>query len=358
MRSPVPRRTIEEVDVKALQLTGWKPEPEVREIPELEPAPGEVLVRVGGAGACHSDLHLMHDFEPGAMPWELPFTLGHENAGWVEAVGAGVHGLEIGEPVAVYGACGRCHRCRQGMENYCERQGEIGSMGGGLGRDGGMAPFMIVPSARLLVPLGDLDPAEAAPLTDAGLTPYHAIKRSLGLLVPGSTAVVVGVGGLGHMAVQMLKALSPATVIAVDQRKEALAVAADVGADQTVLAGDGAADEVRELSRGKGADVVLDVVGADSTLAFAASVARPLGHLTIVGIAGGSVSVSFFGIANEVSVATTYWGSLPELMEVVALAQEGRIQAHVQRFDFDHALDAYAALREGRLDGRAVIVPS
>jgi propanol-preferring alcohol dehydrogenase len=156
----------------------------------------------------------------------------------------------------------------------------------------------------------------------------------------------------------MLKALSPATVIAVDQRKEALAVAAEVGADQTVLAGDGAADEVRELSRGKGADVVLDVVGADSTLAFAASVARPLGHLTIVGIAGGSVSVSFFGIANEVSVATTYWGSLPELMEVVALAQEGRIQAHVQRFDFDHALDAYAALREGRLDGRAVIVPS
>ena len=197
--------------MRALRLPAWKHEPELAEITDPEPGPGEVVIRVGGAGACHSDLHLMHDFEPGLLPWGPPFTLGHENAGWVDAIGAGVKGLEIGEPVAVYGpwGCSRCYRCRQGMENYCERQAEIGPAGGGLGLDGGMAPKMLVPSARLLAPLGDLDPVDAAPLTDAGITPYHAVKRSLPLLVPGSTAVVIGAGGLGHMAIQILARADP-----------------------------------------------------------------------------------------------------------------------------------------------------
>ncbi|HEY3486278.1 MAG TPA: alcohol dehydrogenase catalytic domain-containing protein, partial [Ilumatobacteraceae bacterium] len=162
--------------MRALQLTGWQQPPEIREVPEPEPGPGQVVVRVGGAGACHSDLHIMDEFVDGMLPAVLPFTLGHENAGWVHALGAGVEGLEVGQPVAVYGpwGCGRCHRCRQGLENYCERQAEVGPPGGGLGLDGGMAKLLLVPSARSLVPLGDLDPAEAAPLTDAGLTPYHA----------------------------------------------------------------------------------------------------------------------------------------------------------------------------------------
>jgi propanol-preferring alcohol dehydrogenase len=346
--------------MKALQLTAWKNDPELREVPDPDPGPGQVVVRIGGAGACHSDLHLMHDVADGAVPWNPPFTLGHENAGWVDAVGAGVRDVEVGQPVAVYGAwgCGLCHRCRQGMENYCERQREIGNAGGGLGLDGGMAPRMLVPSARLLVPLGDLDPADAAPLTDAGLTPYHAVKRSLPLLIPGSTAVAIGAGGLGHMAVQLLKALSPATVIAVDQRKEALRLAGDLGADHGVLAGDDAAAEITELTKGRGADVVVDLVGADATLALAAAVTRPLGHITLVGIAGGALPVSFAGIANEVSVATTYWGTLPELMEVIALASTGRIRAHVRRFPLDDAPLAYEAMREGGLEGRAVIVPS
>jgi propanol-preferring alcohol dehydrogenase len=207
------------------------------------------------------------------------------------------------------------------------------------------------------VPLGDLDPVEAAPLTDAGLTPYHAVKRSLPLLVPGSTVAVIGAGGLGHMAVQILRETCAATVIAVDQRKEALTLVGDLGAHHGVLAGETAAEEIRELTAGKGADVVLDIVGADATLALAAAITRPLGHLTIVGIAGGSVPVSFFGIGYEVSVATTYWGSLPELMEVITLATAGRIRAHVQRFDLDDAPAAYQAMRDGALDGRAVIVP-
>lgn len=343
----------------ALQLTAWKHDPEIRSVPDPEPGPGQVLVRVGGAGACHSDLHLVHDFEDGLVPWGPPFTLGHENAGWVEAVGPGVEGLEVGLPVAVHGpwGCGRCARCAAGMENYCERAAEIGPAGGGLGLDGGMAPYLLVPSPRLLVPLGDLDPVEAAPLTDAGLTPYHAIARSLPVLGPGSHAVVIGAGGLGHMAVQILAALTPATVIVVDQRAEALRTVAPMGATHGVLAGEGAADEVRDHTGGRGADLVLDLVGVDATLALGAAVARPLGHLTIVGIGGGTLPISFFGIAYEVSVATTYWGSRPELFEVLDLARRGHIRPHVQRFALDDAPAAYEALAAGEVEGRAVIVP-
>jgi len=345
--------------MKAFQLTAWKQGGELREVPEPDPGPGEVLVRIAGAGACHSDLHLMHDFDSGLIPWSLPFTLGHENTCWVEAHGPGVDGLEIGEPVAVYGAwgCGRCARCLVGAENYCEAPDAPSSVVGGLGGNGGMAPLMLVPGARYLVPLGELDPVEAAPLTDAGLTPYHAVKRSLPLLVPGSTAVVIGVGGLGHLAVQMLSTLSPATVVAVDERDGALALAREVGAHLTVAAGIGAVEEIKSLTGGRGADVVLDLVGSDITLALAGAVVRPLGHLTIVGIAGGTLPVSFFSMGYEVAVTTTYWGTLPELAEVLALAATGRIRARVTRFPLEAAGDAYAAMRAGTLEGRAVVVP-
>lgn len=345
--------------MQALQLTAWKHAPELREVAEPEPAAGQVVVRIGGAGACHSDLHLLDEFAAGPPGWSPPFTLGHENAGWVHAVGDGVTGVQIGEAVAVYGpwGCGRCHRCRQGMENYCERQDQIGASGGGLGRDGGMASLMLVPDARLLVPLGDLDPVDAAPLTDAGLTPYHAIKRSLALLVPGSTAVVIGAGGLGHMAIQILEALTPATIVAVDRRESALALAGEVGAHHGVVAGDDAAAEIRDLTGGRGADVVIDLVGADATMALGAAVVRPMGHLTIVGIAGGTLPVSFFTVPYEVSVATTYWGSLPELMEVISLAESGRIHAHVERCALADAPAVYDRMRAGQLSGRAVIVP-
>lgn len=346
--------------MQALQLTGWKQPGELVEVEQPEPGPGQVLVRIGGAGACHSDLHLMHDFEPGMMPWSPPFTLGHENAGWVEALGAGVSGLEVGEAVAVYGpwGCGLCRRCALGMENYCERPELTGAAVGGLGADGGMASHMLVPSVRHLVPIGDLDPAEAAPLTDAGLTPYHAVKRGLHLLTPGSVAVVIGVGGLGHLAVQMLRALSPATVIAVDQRDDALRLAESVGAHHAVVSDDDAVATIRDLSGGQGADVVLDCVGVDATLALGAAASRVLGQLTIVGIGGGTLPLGFFTIPYEVSVATTYWGTLPELHEVLAMARAGLITPHVQRFALDEAPAVYERLAAGDIDGRAVIVPS
>lgn len=348
--------------MRALQFHQWKTEPELTTVPDPEPGPGEILVRIAGAGACHSDLHVMHDFEPGVLPYDLPFTLGHENAGYVERLGPGVDpgfGIEPGAAVAVYGpwGCGRCRNCRQGMENYCLHAAEIGAAGAGLGRDGGMADYMIVPSHRLLVPLGDLDPVEAAPLTDAGLTPYHAIKRSLSKLVPGSTAVVIGAGGLGHMAVQILRSLSPATIVAVDRDASKLKLAREVGADHAVVSGDDAAEEIRKISGGRGCELVVDNVGVQQTVDLAAAVSRPLGDIALVGIGGGTLGVGFFTVPQEASVATTYWGSIVELQEVIALARAGRISVHVERFSLDEAMEAYRKLEAGEVNGRAVVVP-
>lgn len=345
--------------MKAYQLTEWEHPAELREVDVPEPGPGQVLIRVGGAGACHSDLHLM-EWPPGTLGFDVPFTLGHENAGWVAAVGAGVQGVEEGEAVQVYGpwGCGRCRACRLSAENYCERQAEIGAFGGGLGLDGGMAEYMLVPNPRLLLPLGDLDPREAAPLSDAALTPYHAIKRSLHLLVPGSTAVVIGVGGLGHMGVQILRALTSARIVAVDVSEEHLKLASEVGADHCVKAGEGAAEEIREITKGRGCELVADMVGSDDSIALGAAVAKFESHVTVVGLAGGRYEFAFGAVPFEAQLCIPYWGTAVELMECLDLAREGRIHSHVEHFSLDEAPQAYEKMREGHLDGRAVISPA
>jgi len=308
--------------VKAYQLVEWQQPPELREVEVPEPGPGEVLVKVGGAGACHSDLHLM-EWPAGTLPYPLPFTLGHENAGWIEAVGAGVTGWDVGEAVAVYGpwGCGRCRACRSTLETLCERAAEIGAAGGGLGRDGGMAEYMIVPDTRLLVPLGDLDPRDAAPLSDAALTPYHALKLHLPKLVPGTHVVVIGVGGLGHMAVQLVRAMSPAQVIALDVDAGKLELAKQVGATHAVQSGDTAAEEIRELT-------------------------------------GGTLPLTFGVTPMDASLTFPYWGSTIELAEVLDLARTGQITAHVEHFPLDRVGDAYDRMRAGTLTGRAVITPN
>src|SRR3954471_21279577 len=188
--------------MRAVRLTGWQRPPELCEIPEPVAAPGGVVLRVAGAGLCHSDLHLMH-WPAGTLPYELPFTLGHEVAGEVVALGEGAEGLDVGDSMLVYGpwGCGVCPRCSRGEEHLCERRDLRRGTGCGLGRNGGLAEYVVLPSPRLAVGIGDLDPAAAAPLADAALTPYHAVKRALRDLRPGSAAVVIGVGGLGHVAV-------------------------------------------------------------------------------------------------------------------------------------------------------------
>jgi propanol-preferring alcohol dehydrogenase len=348
--------------MRALRLLDWKSDPVLVDVEAPVAGPGQVVVRVGGAGACHSDLHLMYDFEPGLTPWGPPFTLGHENAGWVHELGEGVTGLAVGQPVAVYGpwGCGDCERCRVGLETYCEHPALAPAPGGGggLGTDGGMAEFLLVPAARHVIPLPDgLEPVHAAPLTDAGLTPYHAIRRSWAKLPPGATAVAIGIGGLGHVGVEILKATTAARVIAVDSRKEALQLAEECGADLTVMAEDGAAEQIRKATKGRGADVVLDFVGATSTLMLGAACVRTLGDLTIIGIGGGTLPVGFFSVPYEVSIQSTYWGSRPELIEVLDLGARGLIRPRVVTFPLTEAPAAYRQLREGSVHGRAVIVP-
>jgi propanol-preferring alcohol dehydrogenase len=324
-----------------------------------EPGPGEVLVKVGGAGSCHSDLHLL-ELPAGARSFTLPFTLGHENAGWVEKMGPGATGFVPGDPVVVYGpwGCGLCMNCRKGMENYCQTPGKP-SPGGLGGTDGGMAEYLLVPSTRYLIPLGDLDPREAAPLTDAGLTSYHAVKRSVHLLGPGSTAVVIGAGGLGQMAIQVLRALcATTTIVAVDTSPEKLEIAKTMGADEGLLSGDDAITHIKDITKGHGAELVLDLVAVNPTLAMAARVARVLGHLTIVGVGTATLPVSFTSPPHECCVTSPFWGSIPELIEVIDLAQSGKIQMLVEQFPLERAAEAYDLLHEGKIRGRAVITPN
>lgn len=344
----------------AYQFHTWGEQPELREIEPPRAGPGEVVIRVGGAGACHSDLHIVSAREQ--FPWKLPFTLGHENAGWIEEVGAGVKGWEPGAPVAVYGpwGCGRCRQCRLSAENCCENFASMGSAGGGAGRDGGMAELMLVPSDRLLVPLGELHPLEAAPLTDAGLTPYHAIKRSLPLLTPGSSAVVIGLGGLGHMALQLLRRLSPAKIIAVDSAPAKVETATAYGADVAVHSS-GDSDAVAEIlahSGGKGATVVFDLVGAPATAKLAGAISRRGGEVSMVGLGGAELPVGFRSVASDCTVVSPYWGTLVELMEVIELANLGLIKAEIERFALADVAGAYERMEAGTLKGRAVIEPS
>ncbi|MFB7943382.1 NAD(P)-dependent alcohol dehydrogenase [Kitasatospora phosalacinea] len=345
--------------MKAVQYRTVGGHPEVVTVPDPEPGPGQVLLKVTAAGVCHSDIAVM-SWPAEQLPFPLPLTLGHEGVGTVAALGAGVTGLTEGESVAVYGpwGCGSCAKCAEGKENYCLRAGSLGIMPPGLGAPGAMAEYMVVDDPRHLVPLGDLDPVRTVPLTDAGLTPYHAIKRSLPKLVPGSTAVVIGTGGLGHVAIQLLRAMTAARVIALDVTEEKLALARTVGAHEAVLSDGAAAGKVRELTAGLGAQAVLDFVGAPPTTALAGQLAAVEGDVTIVGIGGGTLAVGFGALPYEVSVTSPYWGSRAELIEVLDLARAGAVDVHVETYGIDEAPLAYERLHAGKVNGRAVILPN
>lgn len=344
--------------MKAYQFTKWQKKAEIRDVPVPEPKAGEVLIKVGGSGACHSDLHVM-EWPEGQLPWKLPFTLGHETAGWVEKLGAGATGFDKGDAVLVYGpwGCGHCKPCRLGRENYCDAAATLPSSGGGLGTDGGHAEFMIVPSTRLLVPLGDLEPAYAAPLADAALTPYHAITHVRDRLTPDSSVLVIGAGGLGHMAIELLHQTTGVRIIATDLSADKLEIAKSSGADEVILSGEKTAEQVRELTHGAGVQAVFDVVGADSTMQLGAASLKAEGVLTIIGLAMGTYGVNFFTVPYGATVRTTYWGTAPELMEIVELAQARKIKARVQKFPLDQVGEVYDKLAKGEIDGRAVIVP-
>jgi alcohol dehydrogenase, propanol-preferring len=344
--------------MKALQYRTVGAEPEVVDVPEPEPGPGQILVRVTAAGVCHSDVAVM-SWPAEQLYFPLPLTLGHEGAGTVAALGSGVTGLEPGESVAVYGpwGCGLCRSCAQGKENYCLEAQRLGIFPPGLGAPGAIAEYLLVDDKRHLLPLGDLDPVTTVPLTDAGLTPYHAIKGALPRLRPGSTAVVIGAGGLGHVAIQLLRALSPARVVALDLNEHKLGLAAEVGAHETLISDAGAAQKVKRMTGGHGADAVFDFVGAAPTVATATACAGMEAEVVIVGIGGGAATVGFGATPYDCAVRAPYWGSRGELIEVFELARAGVVEVHVERFGIDDAPEAYRRLHAGTINGRAVILP-
>jgi propanol-preferring alcohol dehydrogenase len=344
--------------MRAVRLEAWGRPPVLTEVPVPSPGPGAVLLRVQAAGLCHSDLHVM-DAAPGVLPYELPFTLGHEVVGSVARLGDGVPREWLGRSCAVHGiwSCGRCRNCRRGRENYCLHL--VGPVGGGLGLDGGLADYVLVPDLRHLVPVDDADATAMAPLTDAGLTALHAVRTHLGQLEGDGVAVLVGIGGLGHLALQIVRAITGARTVAVDTDLAARDLALRLGADAVT----GDLQEVPRLildvAGEAGADLVLDFVGAQTTLDAGAGWLTPGGTLAVVGSAGGELTVAKGRqLPPGWTVAAPFWGPRQDLEAVVALARRGAVAAEVEVFPIEQALEAYGRLRESRVRGRAVVVPA
>ena len=341
--------------MRAYQLRAAGRMPEVVEVPIPEPGPGQVRLKTAGAGLCHSDL-LVFNADPSFYP--LPMTIGHEATGWVDAVGSGVQGLKLGDAYGVYFAwgCGRCAPCAHGAENVCHNAYSV--PGFATGSDGGMADYILVDNVRHLVPLGDSDPIAAAPLMCAGITTYHAVEQAMPRLTPGTSATVIGVGGLGHIAIQILKALTPAKVIAVDTQDDKLEQARQLGADIALISDANTADAIRSATNGLGSNVVLDFVGNNPTLMLGKSILAFQGLQEIVGVGGGTLPVSFLDFARDASVTLPYAGTISDLHGVVSLFASGLVHPEVTQIGFDKLNDTYKLMDLGKLKGRAVLVPS
>jgi len=329
---------------------------EVRDVDVPEPGPGEVLVKVAGAGLCHSDCMIMHS--PAVYrPDGKGFTIGHEAAGWIDRAGAGVTSVSAGQPVVVHAeyGCGQCQVCRSGSERYCPVIRPASGMG--LGFDGGLAEYVCVP-ARTVVALPDgLDPRHAGPLDDAGLTPYHAIRTSMPWLEAGSIATVIGIGGLGHLAVQILKAVSPATIVAVEKDPARRQFALDLGADVALDPADDAARQIKAMGA-DGSNLVLDLVGSDDTLALAVGSAARQGKVVCVGAALGSVPWGLIHAPWECVLQSTYSGEAWELAQLVQLAASGAVKVTATELTLDEVPAAYERLDRGEQGtGRLIAIP-
>jgi propanol-preferring alcohol dehydrogenase len=329
----------------------------VEDVQTPTPGSGQVVVAVGGAGFCHSDIHVI-DGEIKILP-RMPLILGHENAGIVSAIGSGVVGVQEGDAVAVFGGwgCGRCDYCVTGHEQLCAAPQWAGlSM-----YDGGYAEYLLVPHERYLVKLSTLKPAEAAPLTDAALTPYRAIKKALPFLEPDHYALVIGLGGLGQYGLKLLKLLTGCPVIVVDVQEDKLQLARDLGAAETFNGKDSdVAARITDLTKGLGVNASFDFVGTDQTLGLAIAATRSLGKVSQIGLAGGAARMKVLENTRfEVQFEATLWGTIKELREVIALAETGALTAiPLELAPLARINDVYARLKRGDIQGRAVIIPA
>jgi NAD+-dependent secondary alcohol dehydrogenase Adh1 len=342
--------------MKAVRLHGYGQRPVVEEVSEPQlTGPLDVIVRIGGAGLCRTDLHIIEGQWREKSNVELPYTLGHENAGWVQEVGGAVTNVEPGDAVIVHPlvTCGLCRACRAGDDMHCEN-----NLFPGISTNGGFAELLKT-NARAVVKLPDgVEPKDVAAHADAGLTAYHAVKKAARILYPGATAIVIGAGGLGHVGIQSLKVLSAARVIVLDRSEGSLELARECGADETILVDGSEVEAVRERTGGLGAEAVLDFVGEGGALGDSIAMLREAGTHYVIGY-GGVLSVPAIDIiSSEINVVGNLVGTYNDLAELMTLAAEGRVTLHTSTYPLDAANEAMDDLEAGRLHGRGILIPA
>jgi NAD+-dependent secondary alcohol dehydrogenase Adh1 len=323
------------------------------EDPRIE-TPTDVVVRIGGAGVCRTDLHIVEGIWREKSNVKLPYIMGHENAGWIEAAGSAVEGLKVGDPVICHPlvTSGHCLACRRGNDMHAD-----GSSFPGINANGGYAQYLRTGFRSLIKLPASLAPKDVAPYTDAGLTAYRAAKKASRHLLPGQFAVVIGVGGLGHIGIQVLRALCAASIIAVDRAKGALDLAKTCGADHLVIANGSEVDTILALTGGKGAEAVIDFVGEGDTISKGLAATRNDGYYYIVGY-GGRVEIPTLDmIASEKTIVGNLVGTYAELVELMALADSGRVHLATKEYKLQDANQALLDLHHGKVHGRAVLIP-
>jgi NAD+-dependent secondary alcohol dehydrogenase Adh1 len=341
--------------VKAVRLHAYGQRPRVEEVGEPRvQRPYDVLVDVGGAGLCRTDLHIVEGQWAQRSNVALPYTLGHENAGWVREVGSAVEHVRPGDTVILHPlvTCGFCRACRAGDDVHCEA-----SAFPGVDTDGGMAQVMRT-TARSVVKLpAGTQPADVAALADAGLTAYHAVKKAVALLYPGSTCVVVGAGGLGHIGIQSLRAMTATRIVVLDANEQALALTREWGADETVRVDGKHVERVLELTGGNGAEVVLDFVGEQGAERDSWAMTKRAGSHFVIGY-GGTIQLSTIDVVStERNVIGNLVGSYIDLVELMVLASSGQVHLLTRTYPLDAVNDAMDDLDSGRLRGRGILVP-
>jgi NAD+-dependent secondary alcohol dehydrogenase Adh1 len=346
--------------VRAARLHAYRQPLQVEQVPEPKVSePFDVLVRIGAAGLCRTDLHIQEGQWAEKSQVRLPYIPGHENAGWVQEVGSAVSNVQVGDMVIVHPfiSCGLCPPCRRGDDMHC-----LNGSFPGINRDGGFAELLLT-SARSLVkidrdPEHPLEPKDIAALADAGLTAIHAVKRALPVLSPGTHAVVIGAGGLGHIGIQCLKAMTPAQVIAVDPSEQALALARELGADHTIRVDGSHVQAVLELTGGLGAEAIIDFVGEKGAIADGIAMIRDGGFYYVVGY-GENINIPTIDvISREISFIGNLVGTYTELAELMALAAQGKVRLRTTTYPLEAINDAIADLDGGRLQGRGILIPS
>ncbi|NKS17881.1 alcohol dehydrogenase catalytic domain-containing protein [Rhodococcus hoagii] len=341
--------------MKAVRVHEYDQQPTLDEVPAPTlQGPHDVIVRVEGAGVCRTDLHIIEGQWQNKSGVRLPYTIGHENAGTVTEIGPAVTNVAVGDKVILHplATCGLCHACRSGDDVHC-----TASDFPGIDAEGGMAEYLRT-SARSVVKLDpSLAPADVAALADAGLTAYHAARKAAEILRPGQTVAVIGAGGLGHIGIQVLKALTAARIVVVDQSPAALQLAEEIGADVTVVADGTEAERVLELTGRAGAEAVLDFVGEGTAIAAGVAMLRRAGSYFVIGYGGNLDVPTIDVISTEINFVGNLVGTYNDLVELMALAAEGRVHLHTVKYPFSDFAKALDDLHHGRVRGRAVLVP-